>query len=853
MTRPDAVPSEIPTNKGQPTSPVANAPRHKLWLQAVADYQQKLSDEDREFFQKQKPSDVEKIIDSLSQPSLSKLSKVQALKLAVSPDTIAKIKSPTKVLAIFTTSFPEVSATIWRSNVSSETTNIFNQAMQSISSAVPHFSTYEDVFSDMAGVEASILGFHCKVMGFLVAALDRMKNSSASYRLGVEPAPIALRRAVQKIEDQRQVAEKQIEAANLVAQNKRHVEIREILEEMRLHSQSGSKAAIPCHMIPYSANPLFHGRREILDTMKVHLVVSRKQRSSFAVCGLGGVCKTQIALRFIYDHLDEYPVVLWMQADTQQKLAESYTNAAKRLHLEPQDSQKDSDAVATALKPFWPPGNKGAIIITSRNPAATRVADSGILISPLTPDEGETLFVTLLTSRGSDHHSVDTHSKERVSEIIKELGYLPLAIVQVSSFILECDCTLEQFQELCHSAHQSNQSISGLETSSVNLFYEYSLATVWRVSILKLGRNALKLLRLLSSFDADGVPEFLLWKGSKKNGAPSLKLLTSGFSYHTAVQELISRGLIMKAEAGAVAGYGAVKARSLTVHRLVQETVFHQLSEEEQAQLLDDALAIVLAAWPVNEENVFRMNAFWPTCALCFPHVLGLEARCRDASYLKPPTGFVRLFFYASWYLFERRMSEFAFPLLETARSICARNGDKDPFFAKLMTAYGCVCMECDRLPESASWFSQVVDIYRARYEEEQKLPEDAKRDDTHTWLLATSLSDWGCACTGLGELNQAEELFKEGLSVAENIADKKTYKDWRVHIAHNLSRLYTELGRPEESLPQVAVRADMKEDAEAERLLANAWTHLSQITGKKRKPEIEKDTDLFEVLCQKS
>ncbi|KAK7430468.1 hypothetical protein QQZ08_002987 [Neonectria magnoliae] len=177
----------------------------------------------------------------------------------------------------------------------------------------------------------------------------------------------------------------------------------------------------------------------------------------------------KIALRFIYDHLDEYPVMLWMQADTQQKLAESYTNAAKRLHLEPRDSQKDSNTVATVLKtwlsecdvrwllvvdntddlkvlrPFWPPGNKGAIII-SRNPAAKRIADLGILIPPLTPDEGETLFVTLLTSRGSDHHSVDTHNKERVSEIIKELGicflrpkldvllirgsgYLPLAVV----------------------------------------------------------------------------------------------------------------------------------------------------------------------------------------------------------------------------------------------------------------------------------------------------------------------------------------------------------------------------------------------------------------------------------------
>ncbi|KAF7554591.1 hypothetical protein G7Z17_g2758 [Cylindrodendrum hubeiense] len=250
------------------------------------------------------------------------------------------------------------------------------------------------------------------------------------------------------------------------------------------------------------------------------------------------------------------------------------------------------------------------------------------------------------------------------------LGYLPLAIVQASIFILECDCTLEEFQELYHSAHQSNQSISDLETSSVNLFYEYSLATVWRVSILKLGKNALKLLRLMSYFDPHGVPEFLLWEGSKKSGVPSLKFLKRGFPYHTAVQELISRGLIIKAETSAVAGYGATKARSLTIHRLVQETVFHQLSEEEQAQLLDDALGSILA------------------------HVRTV-----------PPT--------RSW-----------------------SRGKMSPRI----------------ILEASDWFY------------------------------------WGCACTGLGELDRAEELFQEGLSVAKNIADKKTYKDWRVHIAHNLS-----------------------------------------------------------------
>ncbi|UZP40479.1 hypothetical protein NXS19_008295 [Fusarium pseudograminearum] len=811
---------------------MSNQDNHELWLQAVEKYKRNLSTEDRAVFAKQKPEDIEKIFTALSQPPPGKTGKLQDTKAALSPDATANIKNMTQLFSTFTSWLPEVSTTIWisvhllneRKNVNSETLRIFDETAECLSSSVPDFGAFQEVFADMNDVESGIVEFYSRVITFLLAALDQTKQSSRrTHKLGIEAAPIALSKAGAAIQDQKQVVERQIEASNLIIQNKRHTEIRDILQDLKLQKQPPSRSPSPCHVIPYSANPLFHGRQETLDKLKAHLIVSRQKRASFAISGLGGVGKTQIALKFTYDNLDRYPIVLWMQADSKQKLAESYANAAKRLHIEPEDSQKDADAISTVLKtwlsesdaewllvfdnaddlnvlkPFWPPGNRGAIIITSRNPAATRVADSGMLISPLTSLEGETLFITLLTSRGSNIHSSDTHNKEKVSEIIKELGYLPLAIVQVSSFILDCDCTLEEFQELYHSSHQANKGISDLETTSPNLFHEYSLATVWRVSTVMLSKNALKLLRLMSYFDPDGVPESLFWDAGKKSKVKALSFLQPGFAYDTAVQELISRSLITKAEYGAVAGQAGTKARSLTVHRLVQETVFHQLTEEEQADLLDEALTMLLTVWPMKKKNPFRMNAFWPLCSLYLPHVLALEARCRDASYLDPPSGFVQLFFHASWYLYERRLSEFAFPLLETARSICAQNGDTDPWFPKLMTAYGCVCLEADRLEEPADWFSKVVTIYRANYEREQK--EASQTEGEHTWLLAISLSDWGCACTGIGQYDRAEELFKEGLSVMKGVSNKHTYKEWSVHISHNLSRLYTHMGIPEESI----------------------------------------------------
>ncbi|KUJ12380.1 uncharacterized protein LY89DRAFT_709615 [Mollisia scopiformis] len=764
---------------------MAASANNKIWEKALLEYQSKLS----------------QIAVSLStkvrqqSPSSANNSTPNA--------TIEGIKRLTKLLAIFTTSIPEVSNVVWisvslihevrtasliniqRSIVNSETRALFLQAIEDISSSIPQFNDYEEVFPDMADVETAMIQFYCKVIDLFLAILDRIKGcSSWTHHIGLLPAPIAINRALKDIETQKEVVQKRVIAANAILQNKRHKEIHFLLSQMAIQARPTSQ--LPCRDIPYSANSHFHGRQEILDKIKAHLVVSRNERSSFAISGLGGVGKTQIALKYIYDHLEQFPA------------------------LEPEDSQKDVDAVTTVLKtwlgetkdhwlivcdnaddlsvlkPFWPPGNQGCIIITSRDPASARVASAGIHVPPFSPLEGETCFVSLLTSR-AEAGFTDPHDPALIRRIVKELGYLPLAIVHVSSFIVEHDCTLEEFEDLYAASQQSNQGLWDLEVSTTNLFYEHSLATVWQVSITRLSTNCLKLLRILSYFDPDGVPEVLLWEGAKESDV--LSFLRRGLPYFNALHELISRGL---------------------------------------NQLFGDALEVLLGAWPVNNDNPFRMNALWPQCSLYLPRVLALETRCRDSPYIKPRVGVIRLFFYASWYLFERRMSELTFPLLQTARGICARNGDSDPFFAKLLTAYGCVCLECDQVPHAAEKFSQVVDCYR-------------KRAEPNDWLLATALSDLGCARTDLGDYARSEQLFSEALRVA-NAIPGPAGKDWQVHVGHNLSRLLIMMGRPEEALRLQFLQGDefagglIQEDSQRGALflygIGNTYLALAQKKG---------------------
>ena len=69
---------------------------------------------------------------------------------------------------------------------------------------------------------------------------------------------------------------------------------------------------------------------EILNQLKTHLQPgSRPNGLKKAVLyGLGGVGKTQLALKFAWDHIQQYDTVLWITAESEIKLAESYGQAA---------------------------------------------------------------------------------------------------------------------------------------------------------------------------------------------------------------------------------------------------------------------------------------------------------------------------------------------------------------------------------------------------------------------------------------------------------------------------------------------------------------------------------------------
>lgn len=88
-------------------------------------------------------------------------------------------------------------------------------------------------------------------------------------------------------------------------------------------------------MIPYSQNERFFGRDALLDELSKTLSPARlpKRQRKFALYGLGGCGKTQVALEYVYRHFDQYQVILWISSSSIEKIEKDFAEAAILLGL----------------------------------------------------------------------------------------------------------------------------------------------------------------------------------------------------------------------------------------------------------------------------------------------------------------------------------------------------------------------------------------------------------------------------------------------------------------------------------------------------------------------------------------
>ena len=193
----------------------------------------------------------------------------------------------------------------------------------------------------------------------------------------------------------------------------------------------------PVWRVP-TRNAVFTGRAEVLEQLHDRLVgTSMAVVAPMALHGLGGVGKTQVALEYAHRYMADYDLIWWINAEQDELINPVLAPMAQSLGVRSRDSiPETAQAVREALRLGRPydrwllifdnadnpdevkeffPGGPGHVIVTTRNPAWSTVAEP-LEIDVFSREES----LDLLRRR------VSGLSVEDATRVAEALGDLPL-------------------------------------------------------------------------------------------------------------------------------------------------------------------------------------------------------------------------------------------------------------------------------------------------------------------------------------------------------------------------------------------------------------------------------------------
>ncbi|KAF2797793.1 hypothetical protein K505DRAFT_234739, partial [Melanomma pulvis-pyrius CBS 109.77] len=378
---------------------------------------------------------------------------------------------------------------------------------------------------------------------------------------------------------------------------------------------------LPCFILDrYAPNPKLCGRDSVLELMKEELLPSKTRAKSlynanlkiFALCGVGGIGKTEVARQFASANKESFDAVFWVTADSIPQIDRSFHDISIKLGLEYPSQQHDPVVSRglvkgwlssnwrripaddeNALEPswlmvfdnadyldllidYWPESN-GSLLITSRDPLAKTFWSGkkcGIDLGPLSYHEGASLLIELaeIDDTANDAEENVLELAVRISHI---LSGIPLAISQIAGFIRDQNLCLHEFLDL-YKDSAAREELFDMDCSvSSTLSYPHTIASVWGIERLRAEERGL--LEFIAFLDPDGIKDdflkelFPTYPGYLKSRTGLLR------------ESLISRDM---------------GSDGIRVLQLVQDTVRAKLDMHTLIYTVEKAVEILKKTWP---------------------------------------------------------------------------------------------------------------------------------------------------------------------------------------------------------------------------------------------------------------
>lgn len=529
----------------------------------------------------------------------------------------------------------------------------------------------------------------------------------------------------------------------------------------------------------------FSGREEELTALASGL---SRNGGIAAVCGLGGVGKSSIAREHAWRNRDQYSVIWWLNAQTEDAIIDGLLRLGA-LFVRGLDQHADRRAAAQQvtssmlgafLKPVllvfdnlederplhtWRPRTGVRVLVTSRNAAW----GADVAVIPLKTWELSTAIGYLQRESGrSDLTEDDAHA------IAAALGTLPLALAHAASSLRGMRMVTPRRYLERVGQHLKNAPRGAEYPQSVFATFATAIAQAEKEAA-----GAAAILCLAASFAPDAIPDELFRQLADRCSADLRPILAEGGSALD-LRSAIADDVRLDEALGALDRLSLLSfsgaSRTYSIHRLVQLAARDMVADSLAWQ--ECAVAIADLAFPVVE------FARWPQCERLLPHArAALDALPEAMAFLSAGS----LAHRCAAYLLERAEYELAEHLGK--RAVAIRE-----------TALG-----ADH-PDVATSLNELAIVYyrQGRYEEAVQVQKRALAIREKAFGgdhpdVARSLHNLANIAYEAGRYDEAEPLQKRALAIRE-----KAYGADHPDVAkslNDLANLSHEQGRYEEAI----------------------------------------------------
>ncbi|KAF2632274.1 TPR-like protein [Macroventuria anomochaeta] len=391
--------------------------------------------------------------------------------------------------------------------------------------------------------------------------------------------------------------------------------------------------------VPFQRDDDFISR----DTLGAVRRMCTRPTARAALVGLGGVGKSQIAIEYAYQVLNESPDtwVFWVHAETQERINEGYLEIAKKTKMDgwndPKanvmqlvstwlrneangrwvmviDSADDASVflhdtpasravsitASTTMEPlfssFLPQPSTGSVLITSRSHEVayklTGAETNIVEVGPMNDQEAFALLQKKFTF---------AVQRDEADALISALDHMPLALTQAAAFINRTPrMSISRYlKEIDHNrARLLDKALIDIRR---DVQASNSIMTTWQISfdyIRERSSTAARLLSLMCLFDRQGIPKSILQGKYAEHEHGSLDFEHDMY--------MLTSFCLVKASAD---------ESSFEMHGLVQFSMKKWLELNNELEYWKEIyVALIDKSFPVGRpEN-------WSICQTLFPH-----------------------------------------------------------------------------------------------------------------------------------------------------------------------------------------------------------------------------------------